>query len=382
MTPEISSIATFISSSDVARRDGVNLWRECGHAIPDVLTEFYAALRATGEFDDLLGSNEKIARLKAAQSEHWKLLFQPVLPAGFEDRARKIGQAHVKISLSSGWYMAGYAFLLKKILPRMAKRLRFSPGAFAAAVDILIERVFTDMVLSNSAYEIGVAAARALASVEENKLNGLASAAHMVADTNSTAIDLVHLTRNTTIVNQNSQSISAAASQLVASVEEIARNAEGAAGEASQSDEAVAFGRAAMRDVSSAIANISSAVEQTSASVDDLSAASAEIGDVLAVIEGIARQTNCSPSMRRSRPRARERPGAPSPSWPPRSRPWPPRRRNRPRTFPAASAPCEREWTTFSRPWGIRPAPSPRGEWPSTGPATRWTRSPSASPMS
>ena len=292
MTPEISSIATFISSSDVPRRDGVNLWEECERAIPDVLTEFYAALRAAGEFDHLLELKEKIARLNAAQTEHWKFLFQPVLPAGFEDRAKKIGQAHVKISLSSGWYLAGYAFLLKKILPRMARRLRFSPNGFAAAVDVLIERVFIDMILSNSAYEIGVAAARAFASVEDNKLSGLTSAARMVADTNSTAIDLAHLTRNTTVVSQNSQSISAAASELVASVEEIARNAEAAAGEASQTDEAVAFGRAAMRDVSSAIANISSAVEQTSASVDDLSAASAEIGDVLAVIEGIARQTN------------------------------------------------------------------------------------------
>lgn len=292
MTPEISSIATFISSSDVPRRGGVNLWEECEPAIPDVLTEFYVALRATGEFDHLFESNEKIGRLKAAQAEHWKLLFQPALPAGFEERAKNIGEAHGRISLSSGWCMAGYAFLLKKILPRLARRLRFSPNAFAAAVDILIERVFTDMILSNSAYENGVAAARAHAAVKESKLIGLTNAAHMVADANSTAIDLAHLTRNTTIVSQNSQSISAAASELVASVEEIARNAEGAAGEASQTDEAVAFGRAAMGDVSSAIANISSAVEQTSASVDDLSAASAEIGDVLAVIEGIARQTN------------------------------------------------------------------------------------------
>ncbi len=292
MTPEISSIAKFISRSDVPRKDGFNLYEECEQTFPDILTEFYAALRAAGEFNHLLESNEKIARLKAAQIEHWKLLFQPILPAGFADRAEKIGRAHVKINLSPGWYMAGYAFLLKRLLPRVARHFRFSPNNFTAAVDILIERVFTDMILSNSAYENGVETARALSSIEGNKLNGLTNAAHMVADANATAIELAHLTRNTAIVSQNSQSISAAASELVASVEEIARNANGAAGEASQTDEAVAFGRAAMRDVSSAIANISSAVEQTSTSVDDLSAASAEIGDVLAVIEGIARQTN------------------------------------------------------------------------------------------
>lgn len=292
MTPEVASIAQFISRSDVPRKDGLNLWDECEQAIPDILMEFYAALRASGEFNHLLELNEKIARLKAAQIEHWKMLFQQTLPAGFAERSEKIGRAHVKINLSSGWYIAGYAFLLKKLLPRLARKLRFSPANFLAAADLLIERAFTDMILSNSAYETGVEAVRAIASIEGNKLSGLTNAAHMIADANATAIDLAHLTRNTTIVNQNSQSISAAASELVASVAEIARNADGASGEASQTDEAVAFGRAAMRDVSSAIANISSAVEKTSTSVDDLSAASAEIGDVLAVIEGIARQTN------------------------------------------------------------------------------------------
>ncbi len=292
MSLNMSSIAAFLAGSDVARRSSVNLWAECEKAVPEILTQFYAGLRATEEFRGRLASNADIERLKSAQTQHWKTLFQPIVAPGFEERAARIGEAHVRIDLPSGWYMAGYAFLLKKMLPHLASRYRFSPKALQAAADVLVERIFTDMILSNSAYENRTDADRASSAIEENKLNALHSAAMMVADANETAIDLAHLTSHTALVNENSQTISAAASELVASVDDIARNAEGAAAEASETDEAVSFGRKAMEDVASAIGNISSAVEQTAISVDGLSVASEQIGQILAVIEGIAGQTN------------------------------------------------------------------------------------------
>jgi methyl-accepting chemotaxis protein len=220
------------------------------------------------------------------------MLFQPMVASGFEERSAKIGQSHVRIKLPSGWYMAGYAFLLKKLLPYLAKQYRFSPSAFQAFADVLVERVFTDMILSNTAYENRADENRASLALEEQNLKGLNSAALMVADANETSIELVHLIRNTSLVNQNSQTISAAATELVSSVEEIARNAEGAVAEVTETEQTVGFGRNAMEKVASAIENISSAVEQTSISVDGLSVASEQIGQILSVIEGIAGQTN------------------------------------------------------------------------------------------
>ncbi len=292
MALDMSAVSAFIEKSNRSGRNGVDLWNDCEKAIPDVLAQFYAGLRQTKEFGAAVAADSEVARLISAQTEHWKKLFQPNLTDDFEQHAARIGRAHHKIGLPSGWYMAGYAFLLKKLLPHLAKTHRFSPNGFLTAADTLVERVFTDMILSNAVYESGVEGARASLAAEESNLAGLNNAARMVVDSNQTALEIARLSRNTLLVNESSQTISAAASQLVASVEEIARNAESASTEATETDNAVNLGRSAMGEVATAICNISSAVEQTASSVDELSRASEQIGQILAVIEGIARQTN------------------------------------------------------------------------------------------
>ena len=309
MSIQMSSIAGFLSRSNVARKGAVDLWADCEQVIPEIPSQFYAGLRSTDEFRDVIASGGQVERLKSAQAEHWKMLFQPVVAPGLEQRSARIGEVHVKIGLPSGWYMAGYAFLLKKLLPHLARIHRFSRNAHQAAVDVLIERVFTDMILSNSAYEDRVNSNRAKSATEEKNLNMLSSAALMGADANETAIELAHLTLNTARVNENSQTISAAATELVNSVEEIARHAEGAVSEVTEVDHAVRFGRKAMEEVASAIANISSAVEQTGASVDGLSVASEQIGQFWPSSRGSQNRPTCLRSTPRSRRRGPARAG-------------------------------------------------------------------------
>ena len=289
---QMASIAAFMGKSDGPRAARVDLAGQCRDAIPAILTEFYAGLAATEEFGARVSSPAEVDRLKRAQAEHWAALFAPTLSPEVEARSAHIGRVHVKIGLPSGWYMAGYAFLLKKLLPHLAKRHRFSPAAYAAAVDTLIERVFTDMILSNTAYENGVDDARSAAAASEADLGNLRNAAGMVADANVSTIQLAHLTRNTQLVNNSSQAISAAAAELVASVEEISRSSESASRDAGETDASVSFGRAAVEDVSAAIANIAEAVHETAANVDELAKASDQIGQILTAIEGIAGQTN------------------------------------------------------------------------------------------
>ncbi|MBV5264381.1 methyl-accepting chemotaxis protein [Pinisolibacter aquiterrae] len=288
----MASVSAFMGRSSMPRRGRVDLWADCEKVVPAILSEFYQGLRQSEEFGEAVASDVTVERLKGAQAAHWRELFRPELPADFATRSKTIGEVHVKIALPSGWYMAGYAFLLKKLVPHLAKRHRFSPGGFEAAVDLLIERVFTDMIVSNTAYEDLVGEARDGKASRESDLRNLRNAAHMVSDTNETALDLAQLTRNTVLVGENSQTISAAAAELVASVEEIARNSESASSEAVETDRTVGVGRSAVRDVAAAIGNISTAVDETAASVDELSKASEQIGQILTVIEGIAGQTN------------------------------------------------------------------------------------------
>ncbi len=289
---KLTEISDFIHRSDGNSNATVDLWADCGAIVPDVLTEFYACLSDVPAFRRHLSSPGQIERLKKAQAEHWRALFAPTPPADQESRSARIGEIHVKIGLPSGWYMAGYAFLLKKLLPHIAGRHRFSASARTALIDRLIERVFTDMILSNTAYENRIDSERAAEAAADADLGNLRNAAGMVSDANITAIQLAHLTRNTRMVNSSSQSISAAAAELVSSVEEIARSSESASRDAAETDGTVAFGRDAVEEVNTAIANIAEAVAETAANVDELAAASDQIGQILTVIEGIAGQTN------------------------------------------------------------------------------------------
>ena len=289
---DMHSISTFISRAAVRDRSAVDLWRDCEKIIPIALTEFYEGLRATAEYGAIVAADATVDRLKKAQTDHWRELFRTELPPDFPERSARIGAVHVKIDLPSGWYLAGYAFLLEKLIPHLVNRHRFSPKRLEATIHLLIERVFTDMILSNTAYENGVEADQSRRAARQSDILNLNNAARMIADANETAIDLGQLTKNTGRVSDNSQTIAGAASEMVSSVEEIARNSEAAAAEAIETDRTVGEGRAAVEAVASAIGNIASAVEETAASVDELSSASEQIGQILGVIEGIAGQTN------------------------------------------------------------------------------------------
>jgi methyl-accepting chemotaxis protein len=292
VSSQISALKTLIAKSNGSRKRDIDLWDDVKGSIPLVLREFYSAMRETDELRRFVSSDAAVARLIDLQAEHWQSLFTATPAPDYEQRSRKIGASHVRTGLRPEAYMAGYAFFLKRMLPQLAKIHRFSPNAHAAAVDALIERVFVDMMLANGAYETGVEAIRAQTVMAESNLRALQEAAGMVAEANDTAADLARLSRNTRDVHENSQTISAASAELVASVEEIARNAEGAVADAHHTDTRVRFGQSAVSDVVGAIGAIASAVEATSSRVADLSTASEQIGQIVTVIEGIASQTN------------------------------------------------------------------------------------------
>jgi methyl-accepting chemotaxis protein len=289
VSDHVSALTQFIARSNVPRKDDVDVWEACKDFIPLALEQFHAA--AT-QMQPQAFANVEADRLIGVQTRHCGMLFAKTFAADFEQRSRKVGTAHVRAGVSPEWYIAGYAFLLKKLLPRLAKAHRFSPASQTAAIDALIERTFVDMIVAIGAYGVEVEANRAKAGLEASNLNALRGAAAMIADANENAAELARLNANTLDVQKDSQTMSAAAAQLLASVEEISRNADGALAEASQTDATVTFGRSAVGDVFGAIGEISSAVEATAAHVEALSASSEQIGQILAVIEGIARQTN------------------------------------------------------------------------------------------
>ncbi|NJL07712.1 MAG: hypothetical protein HC900_05190, partial [Methylacidiphilales bacterium] len=166
------------------------------------------------------------------------------------------------------------------------------PARTRPGLSALIARLFEDIIRASAAGAAQTLAHGARTIQGESNLSSLRSLASTVSDVNNVAFDLAHLSRNTRNLSSGAQTIASAAAELVASVEDIARNSEGAASDAAETNRNVLAGRTAVEQVNGAISNIATAVEETARSVDELSVASEQIGQILTVIESIAGQTN------------------------------------------------------------------------------------------
>jgi methyl-accepting chemotaxis protein len=293
MTVEASSAQyAFIRSAASAeeRADAVTSVFEA--EIDRRLDRFYEMLAANPELAGHVAAPGLVEQLKAAQRRHWARVFAERLPPDLAEKAAIIGSIHAESGLPSSWYTSAYAWMLVGMIEPLVSAFRFRPGKLVAALETLLSRAFLDMIASTTAHDETINRINAEDSTRENNLANLRSLSGTVADVNEVAVELAFLARNSRELNSSAQTIASAVTEMVASVDEIARSSEGAVADTRESDGAVSKGRAAVDQVDAAIGNIARAVEETAASVDELSRASEQIGQILGVIETIASQTN------------------------------------------------------------------------------------------
>ncbi|HOV04262.1 MAG TPA: methyl-accepting chemotaxis protein, partial [Kaistiaceae bacterium] len=127
---------------------------------------------------------------------------------------------------------------------------------------------------------------------EEARVQNLRRYAEMLDSINRSTIDLARLAKNSNDASAGSQTISAAAEELVASVEAISCSSTETATEADTADQAASEGRRAVERVAETIGAIADATEGTAASMKTLLEASQQIGQILGAIQDISSQTN------------------------------------------------------------------------------------------
>ncbi|ADZ72063.1 Type IV pilus assembly protein PilZ [Polymorphum gilvum SL003B-26A1] len=268
-------------------------WRALEPELPRILDDFYAAIARTEEIQDKIGSQPgKAAGLKSAQVKHWQYIFNNAPDLEFEGQAAKIGAAHLRVGLDASWLMAAFGRLITATIPIVTSKYRFSPKKLDSALQALVSRFFLDMILAQKAYENSALHQQAGSEQALNQLKSLQNIANTLCDINDITMNMAILGRNTRRATEGGQAISAAAAQLVMSIDQISANSEGATHEADATNTAAMQGLATMAAVSEAINEIASTSEQTGQSLTDLHQASAQIGEFLAVIESIANQTN------------------------------------------------------------------------------------------
>jgi len=296
-TPEkpefVDRIADFMVPGGVSEKTVKQAWASLEPSLPGILERFYDGIMGFDELKAKLGTHgSDTTKLKGAQQKHWKYIFNNPPDLEFQGQAARIGQAHVRIGLSGPWLMAAFGRIIAEAIPVIVAKHRFSPSRIEAELTAFVSRFFLDMILVQKAFEDGTRMQRAHDEMAKKNLSSLQNIADTICELNELVMGMAMLSRNTREANESGQTISAAASQLVASIEQISENSAGAADEAVSTNTAASEGLSTMAAVSGAIEEIAQTSEQTSMSLSELHTASAQIGEFVAVIESIANQTN------------------------------------------------------------------------------------------
>ena len=262
--------------------------------LPGIADKFYAHLRQWPRLSGMFASEERMARARQAQIDHWLGLFSGRFDDAYIQSVRRIGLVHARIGLEPRWYIGGYAFTLG-LLHGVAVRAhssRLNPAAAQAraadTVAALNKAALLDMDFAISIYLEETetkhrAALDALAGDFENSVkqvvDGVSGAA---ASLESTANQM---RRSTSEVTGLTAAVAAASEQASTSVQTVA----------SASEELSASIGEIGRQVANSARIAGAANEdakQTDATVQRLADMAQKIGDVVKMINGIAGQTN------------------------------------------------------------------------------------------
>lgn len=268
------------------------LWNACEPIIQSLLDDFYKNIMSIEKLRTILGDQSRVSGLKSAQLAHWKVLLSSELDETYQSAAAKIGSIHERIGLDQGWYLASYAWVMMRLLPRLAMKYRFQSGRMTKQMQQVVARMFMDIMISTSSFEEKSIHNAVGLHDTDNTTRNLRNLADTVVKVNATSFRLARLIGNAKDARLGAQTISSAASELVASVEQIAVNSESAASEANESNQTAQDGHAAIGEATAAIQKMLEAVQETHEGIEELSEASSQIGQILSVIEDIAEQTN------------------------------------------------------------------------------------------
>jgi methyl-accepting chemotaxis protein len=278
-------------------------------ALPKVLEEFYVHIRGWPQVSRFFGGDSMMNMAKNKQVEHWSIILRGEFSQDYVASVRRIGQTHARIGLEPRWYIAGYSFIMERVIALIARHCHdkaFPPGvkfktpadraradAEFAALNARYSSAFTraallDMDFAISIYlEEGEAAKQRALQEVAGKFEQ--SVGNIVTTVAAAATELEHTARSMSSIAEATSgkavAVSAAAEQATTSVSQVANSTEElnqAVGEIS-------------RQVTQASRIASAGVVRartTSDIMTQLSQTAEKIGQVVSLISDIAAQTN------------------------------------------------------------------------------------------
>jgi methyl-accepting chemotaxis protein len=282
----------FMKSAGLGAEDFRAVWEVLDQRLAEESTEFLERLATVEELAPFIKNPAHADMLKKALGNHLNTVFAPEIPDDFAGHSLRVGKNHASDTVPAAWYVAAYGwFLLRNIGPLIARR-RFRPAQLETALKSFALRIFLDMACSIQAHEKDLIINNSADIQLEGDIHGLNTLANFLKHANEVAYDLALLSKDTQEGMNCAQSMASAAEKLFVSVFEISGAVEEATAEAAAADESASQGRTAVHQGAKAMGNIARAVDENAQKLHDLSTASEQIGQILTLIDGIARQTN------------------------------------------------------------------------------------------
>ncbi len=287
--PDFAERIALLGLSEPAPQHLRRIWGEIAPSLPAILDDFYRRVGATPALAGKIAGQE--ARLKQAQTEHWRQLFQ----GGFDERylqsAHRVGLTHNRIGLDPLWYLAGYSHVLSHLLQHKALRGGGWGGRGRPAVAAVVGAVMLDAGVAILAYQQAMIEERlARQSRLEEQIRGFDM--EMKSALQNLAAVSTQIRQSAAVVIESAQTSKDQSGNVASASMQAAGNVQMVATAAEQLS-------ASIQEISRRVAQSSEITEQaaTAAQSSDrmaqsLSEAAGRIGAVVQLINEIANQTN------------------------------------------------------------------------------------------
>lgn len=282
------------------------------------LERLYDRIAITPETGRFFSSRQAMNHARDKQIEHWSDMFSGTPGMAYAERAQRIGDVHARIGLEPGWYIGAYASVLDEVIVRFLGRGLGALGTSRAkAVASLVKMALLDMEVALSAYfqaedakrqavvaQVGQTVRKMTEGDFTVALSGLPEAYAMLERDLETMRKKVSgalgaVAQTSRAVDTGAQEIRAASDDLArrteqqaASLEEASASITTLAGTVSTTAEEATQLHSAVQEAHGDAHRGGGVLEEAVQAMNDIHRSAAEIGKIIAVIDGIAFQTN------------------------------------------------------------------------------------------
>jgi len=237
----------------------------------EVVEKFYEKLDSIAHLQKIINQHSTIQRLKVTQKKYFISLTDGVIDDQYIKDRRKIGQVHERIKLDSEWYFGAYQVYYAYVIPLLIKKYQGHPRL--ADIILAFTKLTTfDMQLVEETY-LQAYTSKML------KFDEIKQMGNKLLDTSKALL-------------ANTEQTASSVQNMFASSEEINAASEVASTQAGNVQQKAVAGGQVVADTLEHFQDIEQQMDKLQQSTQSITETSAKVGEILTLIQGIAKQTN------------------------------------------------------------------------------------------